>query len=158
MNFSRFLIPIGVVLFVAGAWQQYQWPGVAIATGAVVMWILLHFTRMVTVLSRAGNRPMGHVASAVMLNAKLKKGVNLMHVIAMTKSLGERLSAENAQPEIYKWTDSGDSFVICTFNSGKLASWEMTRPAVEIDESVTEPVAPPLNESTQQAHQLGHSK
>ena len=63
------------------------------------MWILLHFTRMVTVLSRAGNRPIGHVASAVMLNAKLKKGVNLMHVIAMTKSLGERLSAENEQPK-----------------------------------------------------------
>ena len=78
MNFSRFLIPIGVVLFVAGAWQQYQWAGVAVASGAVVMWILLHFTRMVTVLSRAANRPVGHVDSAVMLNAKLKKGVNLM--------------------------------------------------------------------------------
>ena len=84
MNFSKFLIPIGVVLFVAGAWHQYQWQGVAVAIGAVVMWILLHFTRMVTVLSRAANRPVGHVGSAVMMNAKLKKGVNLMHVIAMT--------------------------------------------------------------------------
>ena len=43
------------------------------ATGAVVMWILLHFTRMVTVLSRAANRPVGHVDSAVMLNVKLRK-------------------------------------------------------------------------------------
>jgi len=128
MNFSRFLIPIGVVLFVAGAWQQYQWAGVAVATGAVVMWILLHFTRMVTVLSRAANRPVGHVGSAVMLNAKLKKGVNLMHVIAMTKSLGERLSAENVQPEVYKWTDEGASFVTCTFKDGKLVQWDMTRP------------------------------
>jgi hypothetical protein len=128
MNFSKFLIPMGVVLFVAGAWQQYQWAGVAVATGAVVMWILLHFTRMVTVLSRAANRPVGHVGSAVMLNAKLKKGVNLMHVIAMTKSLGERLSAENMQPEVYKWTDEGASFVTCTFKDGKLSQWEMTRP------------------------------
>jgi hypothetical protein len=128
MNFSKFLIPIGVVLFVAGAWQQYQWAGVAVASGAVVMWILLHFTRMVTVLSRAANRPVGHVGSAVMLNAKLKKGVNLMHVIAMTKSLGERLSAENAQPEIFKWTDEGESFVTCTFKDGKLIQWDMTRP------------------------------
>ena len=92
MNFSKILIPIGVIAFVAGAWYQYKWPGVAVSTGAVVMWILLHFTRMVTVMSRAANRPIGHVASAVMLNVKLKKGVNLMHVIAMTKSLGERLS------------------------------------------------------------------
>jgi len=131
MNISRILVPIGVILFVAGAWHQYQWQGVAVATGAVVMWILLHFTRMVTVLSRASNRPVGHVGSAVMLNVKLQKGVNLMHVIALTKSLGERLSEVNAQPEIYKWTDSGDSFVICTFKDGKLISWEMTRPTPE---------------------------
>jgi hypothetical protein len=138
MNFSKFLIPIGVVLFVAGAWQQYQWAGVAVASGAVVMWILLHFTRMVTVLSRAANRPVGHVGSAVMMNAKLKKGVNLMHVIAMTKSLGERLSAENAQPEVFKWTDEGESFVTCTFKDGKLIQWDMTRPELaELDASQT---------------------
>ncbi len=140
MNFSRFLIPIGVVLFVAGAWQQYQWAGVAVASGAVVMWILLHFTRMVTVLSRAANRPVGHVGSAVMLNAKLKKGVNLMHVIAMTKSLGERLSPENAQPEVFKWSDQGESFVTCTFKDGKLTEWAMTRPdPAEAEPSHTSP-------------------
>ncbi|PUE16376.1 glycerate kinase [Limnohabitans sp. MMS-10A-178] len=137
MNFSRILIPIGVIVFVAAAWHEYKWPGVAVATGAVVMWILLHFTRMVTVLSRAANRPVGHVDSAVMLNVKLKKGVNLMHVIAMTKSLGVRLSEENAQPEIFKWTDPGDSFVVCTFKAGKLQGWEMTRPLQEeAEESV----------------------
>ena len=140
MNFSRILIPIGVIVFVAGAWHQYKWPGVAVSTGAVVMWILLHFTRMVTVLSRASNRPVGHVSSAVMLNAKLRKGVNLMHVIAMTKSLGVRLSEENAQPEIFKWTDSGDPFVICTFKAGKLQTWNMTRPQVaETEESTASP-------------------
>ncbi len=137
MNFSRILIPVGVIVFVAAAWHEYKWPGVAVATGAVVMWILLHFTRMVTVLSRAANRPVGHVDSAVMLNVKLKKGVNLMHVIAMTKSLGVRLSEENAQPEIFKWTDPGDSFVICTFKAGKLQGWEMTRPSQEEAEEST---------------------
>ena len=137
MNISKILFPIGVIAFIAGAWVQYQWQGVAIATGAVVMWILLHFTRMVTVLSRAANRPVGHVGSAVMLNVKLQKGVNLMHVIAMTKSLGERLSEANEQPEIFKWTDSGDSFVICTFKGGKLVSWEMTRPAEESSDTAT---------------------
>jgi hypothetical protein len=128
MNFSKILIPIGVVLFVAGAWHQYQWQGVAVAIGAVVMWILLHFTRMVTVLSRAANRPVGHVGSAVMMNAKLKKGINLMHVIAMTKSLGERMSEEKVQPEVFKWADTGDSFVTCTFKDGKLIDWTLTRP------------------------------
>jgi hypothetical protein len=49
---------------------------------------LLHFTRMLKVLERAANRPIGHVDSGVMLNAKLKAVVNLMHVIALTRSLG----------------------------------------------------------------------
>ncbi|ALK90833.1 hypothetical protein [Limnohabitans sp. 103DPR2] len=150
MNFSKILIPIGVVLFVAGAWHQYQWQGVAIATGAVVMWVLLHFTRMVTVLSRAANRPVGHVGSAVMLNVKLQKGVNLMHVIALTKSLGERLSEPNAQPEIFKWTDSGDSYVICTFQGGKLMSWEMTRPAEETDGHTADPTSEPIAAATRE--------
>ena len=42
----------------------------------------------------------------------------------------QRLSAENEQPEIFKWTDTGDSFVTCTFQSGKLKAWELTRPSV----------------------------
>jgi hypothetical protein len=64
-----------------------------------------------------------------------------MHVIALTKSLGERLSEPNAQPEIFKWTDAGNSFVICTFKGGKLLSWEMTRPPEESDASTAESVA-----------------
>ena len=37
-----------------------------------LVWVLLHFTRMMTILKRAANRPIGYVDSAVMLNAKLK--------------------------------------------------------------------------------------
>ena len=36
---------------------------------------------MTAVLKRASKSPKGYVGSAVMLNAKLKKGVNLMHVM-----------------------------------------------------------------------------
>ena len=130
MNFQRYLVPIGTVGFTAWAWQSWGWMGVAMVVTGGVMWLLLYFTRLVQIMKRASNRPIGFVDSAVMLNAKLKKGVNLMHVIAMTKSLGERLSAENEQPEIFKWTDTGDSFVTCTFQSGKLKAWELTRPSV----------------------------
>ena len=135
MNFSRILIPIGVIVFVAGAWHQYKWPGVAVSTGAVVMWILLHFTRMVTVLSRASNRPVGHVGSAVMLNAKLKKGHALMHVIALTRALGQRLSQPDAQPEVFRWTDEGQSHVTCHFADGKLVKWALLRPTEDSQEA-----------------------
>jgi hypothetical protein len=49
------------------------------------MWLLLHFTRLMTIVRRASNQPIGYVGSAVMLNAKLKPKVSLMHVIAMTR-------------------------------------------------------------------------
>ncbi len=137
MNFNKILAPAAIVVFTVGAWHAFQWAGIALAAGGVVMWILLHFTRMVTILKKAANRPIGHVSSAVMLNAKLQKGATLMHVIAMTKSLGELLSEKDTQPEVYRWTDAGQSHVTCTFVGGKLSDWAMERPASE--ETVEEP-------------------
>jgi hypothetical protein len=63
-----------------------------------------------------------------MLNAKLKPGVNLLHVLAMTQALGERLSAEGEEPEIYRWTDGGASSVTAGFAQGKLVKWTLARP------------------------------
>lgn len=128
MNFYKILAPLTLVLLTIGAWRAFGWAGIALITGGVVMWILLHFTRLVTILKKAGDRPIGHVASAVMLNAKLKKGVNLMHVIAMTRALGELRSEKDSQPEVYRWTDTGLSQVTCTFVGGKLAYWTLERP------------------------------
>ncbi len=128
MPFKKFLIPAGGVFLVAYAFYAYSWPGVAVALGGLVMWMLLHFTRMMQVLQRASNRPIGTVASAVMLNAKLQPGVTLMHVVAMTKSLGALQSPKDTQPEVFRWTDNSDSHVTCEFSQGKLVKWEMVRP------------------------------
>jgi hypothetical protein len=133
MNFNRILIPVACIALTAGAWRAYQWPGIALVASGLVMWILLHFTRVLTVLKRATNRPVGSVASAVMLNAKLKKGVNLMHVIAMTRALGQLQSEKDAQPEIFRWSDAGQSHVTCTFVAGKLSAWVLERPAADED-------------------------
>ncbi len=129
MNFTKILAPVAIILLTVGAWRQFGWAGIALAGGGVVMWILLHFTRMLTILKKAADRPIGHVASAVMLNAKLKKGVSLMHVIAMTRSLGSLQSPKDEQPEVFTWTDAGQSSVTCTFVGGKLAEWSLYRPA-----------------------------
>ena len=126
--FFRLIIPILIVAAFFAAYTQYKWPGVAIVATGLVTWALLHFSRMMQVLKRAANRPMGYVDSAVMLNAKLQKGKTLMHVIAMTKALGELLSVKDAQPEVFRWTDGTKSHVTCTFLGGKLQSWELFRP------------------------------
>ena len=129
MNFNKILVPVAVVILTYGAWRQFGWPGIALAAGAVVMWALLHFTRLMSILRKASDRPIGHVASAVMLNARLKKGLTLMHVIAMTRSLGELLSPKDEQPEVFAWTDVGKSCVRCTFVGGRLTQWSLDRSA-----------------------------
>jgi hypothetical protein len=131
MNFNKILPPIAIIVLAIGGWRTMGWPGIALATGGVVMWILLHFTRLMTILKKAANRPVGHVGSAVMLNAKLKKGLTLMHVIAMTRSLGALQSPKDEQPEVFSWTDAGNSKVTCTFVGGKLIEWQLQRPAAQ---------------------------
>ena len=121
-------MPLGSVALLAAAYHFYGWRGVAIATGALVMWLLLHFTRMMQVLKRAANQPIGYVGSAVMLNAKLRPGVTLLHVVAMTKALGELTSPKDTQPELYRWTDGTQSHVTGEFHGGKLKKWVLVRP------------------------------
>ena len=131
MNFNKILVPLAVIVLTIGAWRQFGWPGIAMAAGGVVMWVLLHFTRLMHILKKAAERPIGHVASAVMLNAKLRKGMTLMHVIAMTRSLGALQTPKDVQPEVFHWTDTGQSTVACTFVGGKLQAWTLTRPVQE---------------------------
>ena len=133
MNLQKIITPILGVILVAAAWRAYGWGGVAIAAGGIVMWVLLHFTRLTQVLRRAADQPIGYVGSAVMLNAKLKPGVNLLHVLALTRSIGERVSEESAQPEIYRWTDGGASSVTAEFANGKLMKWSLVRPTEQTD-------------------------
>jgi hypothetical protein len=120
-------------LLIAVAYQRFGWAGVALVLGGIVFWMLLHFTRMMTVLKRATNAPVGYVASAVMLNAKLKTGVTLLHVTAMTKSLGALQSAKDTQPEVYRWTDTAGSHVTGTFVGGKLTEYVLWRPEQPAD-------------------------
>jgi hypothetical protein len=70
-----------------------------------------------------------------MLNAKLKPGMTLMHVVAMTRALGLLRSDKDAQPELYRWTDNSDSHVDCTFVGGKLTQHSLFRPAPQEAES-----------------------
>jgi len=129
MNVQKILVPVALVAGTALAYRSYGWQGVAGAISIVVFWLLLNFTHTMAVLKRAANRPIGYVDSAVMLNAKLKPGMTLLHVVAMTKSLGALQTAKDAQPEIFRWSDASESRVDATFVGGKLAHHELFRPA-----------------------------
>ena len=141
MQYQKYLVPIGSVILVVAAYRASGWGGVALAVGVLFMWVLLHFTRLMRVLQRAANRPIGYVDSAVMLNAKLKPGVTLLHVLAMTRALGEQLTAKDVQPELYRWTDGSESTVSCEFLHGKLVKWELNRPAQPDENAAVGPAA-----------------
>ncbi|MEN5180626.1 glycerate kinase [Comamonas testosteroni] len=130
MNWRNILIPIGLLVLLGAAYQNYKWMGVLAVGGGIVMWLMLHFTRLMTIMKRASERPLGYVASAVMLNAKLKPQMPLVHVVAMTRSLGLRQSKDLEQPEVFVWRDNTDSTVTCEFVGGRLRTWTLERPAV----------------------------
>src|SRR5215212_132127 len=90
---------LAVVLLVA-AWQSYGLKGLALGGTLIVFWLVLQFNRSVRVMRNAGSSPIGHVDSAVMLNAKLKPGLQMMQVVAMTRSLGRRV---RPGADIYAW-------------------------------------------------------
>ena len=57
MNLQRIFLPILGVVVVAVAWRAYGWGGVALAAGGIVMWVLLHFTRMMKCCSAPPTGP-----------------------------------------------------------------------------------------------------
>lgn len=128
MNLLNILVPVLALIAFGSAGYAYGWAGVAGVAGVGLFWVLLHFSRMMQVLKRATGRPIGYVDSAVMLNAKLKPGMTLMHVLAMTRSLGALKSVKDQQPEVFVWTDGSQSQVTCTFAGGKLTQYALFRP------------------------------
>jgi len=135
MNLSKLFVPVGGLILLGVAYRSYGWAGVALVGGAIVMFLLMHFNRTMQVLKRAADRPIGTVASAVMLNAKLKRKATLLHVIAMTRALGELRSPKDEQPELFRWTDAGGSWVDVSFAGGKVTEWTLVRPQAIEDEA-----------------------
>jgi hypothetical protein len=119
------LLWLGGALIVSLAYNKMGWPGVALAVGALVFWMLLSYTRMMKTLRIAANAPKGRVSNAVMLNARLSPGMTLLQVIALTHALGEEVSKE---PEVWRWLDAGGSQVDCHFAKGRLVQHTLTRP------------------------------
>jgi hypothetical protein len=115
---------LAVVLLVA-AWQSYGLKGLALAGTVIVFWLVLQFNRSIRVMRNAGASPIGHVDSAVMLNAKLQPGLQMLQVLRLTRSLGRRVRPD---AEIFAWSDAGGSEVVVTFEGGRCKRWVLERP------------------------------
>jgi hypothetical protein len=138
---------MAAIALCAMAWRAGGGAGLALLFSGLLLWFLLYYTRIMTIMKRAADRPIGYVGSAVMLNAKLKPRMPLLNVIALTRSLGERLSAEGAEPEVYRWRDPGDSHVTTEFEGGRLLRWQLQRPPVPSEPDAAPPLPAPGAES-----------
>jgi hypothetical protein len=107
----------------------YGWRGVVLAITIVVFWLLLQFSRALRAMRLAGAAPVGKVPSAVMLNARLKRGMTLVQVIGITRSLGERVNGAEQPQDVWRWRDDGGAAVALTFERGRLVAWAMEREA-----------------------------
>jgi uncharacterized protein (DUF58 family) len=126
------------VLAIAASYQSFGLKGVAFGVTLIVFWLVLQLNRSIRVMKNATDQPIGHIGSAVMFNAKLKPGLSLLQVVAMTKSLGKKVADE---PESFAWTDETQSTVTIVLVKGRVASWNLTRPA-QADEIAELPPSP----------------
>jgi hypothetical protein len=105
-------------------WFGWGWPGVVLAVTVTVFWLVLQFNRAVRVMRSASGAPVGHVASAVMLHARLQPRMTLVKVIGVTKSLGRRVSES---PEVWAWADPGGNTLQVTLARGRVTQWSLVR-------------------------------
>jgi hypothetical protein len=139
------------VLAVAAGYTGWGWQGVVLALTVIVFWLLLQFGRLLRAMKQAGGAPVGHVASAVMLHAKLREGMRLMDIIQLTRSLGRKLdpaaasttegAAGSGITEHFAWEDGSGAKVTITLIDGRLNRWTLQRPP-DGGDAATGPASP----------------
>ncbi len=121
------------VAAIGAAWLRFGWQGALFAISAGCFVLLLQFNRTMRTLRAAGQAPIGHVASAVMLNARLREGMRLPAILGLTRSLGEAVKpVDNKAPgpvvETLRWRDAGGVSVDVELVDGRCQRWTLKRP------------------------------
>lgn len=119
-----------VVAAIAAGYVGWGWRGVALALTVAFFWLLLQFSQSLRVLRIASARPVGVVPNAVMLNARLARGMRLPDVLKITRSLGRRVADE---PETWAWSDEAGDTVEVQLEGGRITAWALQRKAAEPD-------------------------
>jgi len=112
------------VIAVAAGYVGYGWPGVALAVTVIVFRLLLQFSRALRVMRAAAGRPVGSIDNAVMLHARLRTGMQLLEILPLTRSLGQKVADE---PETFVWTDAGGDHVRVELRGGRCSAFALER-------------------------------
>ncbi len=124
-------IVIGWMLAAAAlamGYLQWGWGGVALAVTLIAFWLLLQFSRAVRALRKAGQAPVGHIDNALMVHARLQRGLRLPQILALTRSLGHKCGDD---PEVFEWRDAGGDVVRVELVGGRLTRSDLQRAAAQ---------------------------
>jgi hypothetical protein len=131
-------------------WMQWGWQGVVMAITLISFWLLLQFNRALRVMRQAGGAPVGRVGSAVMVHARMRRGMRLMEIIPITRSLGQVTEPDpTAGPgigvrEAFTWQDDSGAELRVDLAGGRVVRWTLQRPDEQRpDEQQPAPQEPP---------------
>lgn len=112
---------LALAALLAGGWAM-GWPGVILALSAIVLLLMLQFTKLMRTMRRVGQQPLGLTPSCLMVNARLHAGLPLVQVLELTGSLGESVDGR------YRWRDPGGDELLLRFDkSSRLQDWNFSR-------------------------------
>ena len=115
---------LALACLVAGG-AVYGWQGVVFALTAILMLLLVQFTKLMRVMGRASRAPIGRRGNALVVEVRLKADMPLVDVLTLTGSLGE---AVPNQAHAYTWTDEGGDRLTLQFSpNSRLQSWQLQR-------------------------------
>jgi hypothetical protein len=99
-----------------------------LAVTLIAFWLLLQFSRAVRALRKAGQAPVGHIDNALMVHARLQRGLRLPQILALTRSLGHKCGDD---PEVFEWRDAGGDVVRVELVGGRLTRSDLQRAAAQ---------------------------
>ena len=113
------------VAAVAAGYVGWGWRGVMLGLTVIAFWLLLQFSRALRVMRHAAGQPVGSVPNAVMFNARLRAGMRLPQVLALSGSLGRKPAGD--APEVFVWRDEGGDAVRVELLRGRVSGWQLQR-------------------------------
>ena len=112
---------LALAALLAGGWAM-GWQGVLLVLSAVVLLLMLQFTKLMRTMKRVGAVPVGRTPSCLMLNSRLHPGLPLLQVLELAGSLGESVDGG------YRWVDEGGDEIRLRFDArSRLLDWQFTR-------------------------------
>ena len=122
--FQRTLNAVLAASALLAGWWSFRWAGLVLGITVLAFWSILQFNRASRQLRNVADRPKGMVDSVVTLQSKLAHGMSMGDVLAISRSLGQRM---NERGNEWLWRDSYGNQIVVTFRRGAVERWSATR-------------------------------